>query len=303
MPVPLPIIINALAGDGHGADDIEKLRDLFRRGGLEPRILPAHDAAELRQIAQYAARENPPIIVAGGGDGTINAVASAIVGKNIALGILPLGTLNHFAKDLKIPLSLEEAAGTIMNGVNINVDVGEVNYQFFLNNSSIGLYPHIVRHRQAQQERLSRGKWHAMFWATMTVLRRAPFLRVRLRLDGVEHNYRTLFIFIGNNEYQMKGFSIGQRERLNAGCLSLYVSPRRGRWGMLSLAVRALFGRLHQANDFVAETGHSIRIRTRHKHLLVAIDGEVTAMDSPLDYRVRAGALRVIVPPPETKGS
>ena len=246
--------------------------------------------------ARLAVEEGVGIVVAGGGDGTLNAVASVLAGGPAALGVLPLGTLNHFARDLRIPLPLDDAIANLARGVRVRVDVGEVNGRIFLNNSSLGLYPDIVRDREKQQRRLGRGKWLAFCWAVVAALRRFPFLSVRLNVNGGQHARRTPFIFIGNNEYTMQGLNIGERERLDTGMLSLYVAQRPGRLGLLRLAFRALFGRLAQARDFDALLATQMSIATRHKRLRVAIDGEVTVMATPLQYRIRAAALTVIVP-------
>ena len=300
MPEAVPVIINASAGTGRAEAECARLNRIFADVGVETKVLPASNGEDLQALARRVAREKPRTIIAGGGDGTLNAVASAIAGSDTALGVLPLGTLNHFAKDLNIPLALEDAARTIARGHSIAVDVGEVNGRTFINNSSLGLYPQIVRHRETQQRRLGRGKWPALAWATLTMLRRSPFLSVRLSLDDELQRYLTTFVFIGNNEYVMEGFNIGQRERLDSGKLSLYVSQGRGRAGLLLLALRALVGRLHQAEDFQALTAESIVVETRHSRLHVATDGEVAVMDTPLEYRIRPRALRVIVPAPET---
>lgn len=302
MTERLPVIINATAGTGHAEAECERLSRIFADVGVDVKVLPASNGNELVEIAQRVAREKPRIVVAGGGDGTLNAVASAIAGTDTTLGVLPLGTLNHFAKDLNIPLAVEEAAKTIALGHAIAVDVGEVNGRTFINNSSLGLYPHIVRHRETQQRRLGRGKWPALAWASLTVLRRSPFLSVRLSVDDEPQRYMTTFLFIGNNEYVMEGFDIGKRERLDAGRLSLYVSQGRSRAALLMLGIRALFGRLDQAEDFKALTAENIVVETRHARMHVATDGEVTVMDTPLEYRIHPRALRVIVPAPEAAG-
>lgn len=270
---------------------------MFASLGVEANVLPAR-GPDLLEVAKRVAGEKPAAIVAGGGDGTISAVASAIAGTGIVLGVLPLGTLNHFAKDLHIPLGMEDAARTIVEGHTAQVDVGEVNGRVFINNSSLGLYPHIVRSRKEQQRRLGRSKWAAMGWAIFTVLRRSPFLVVRLKVENEERRYRAPTIFVGNNLYMMEGFNIGAREQLDAAVLSLYIVQRRGRWGLLGLALRALFGRLHQAKDFDALTAQNIVVETRHRSLHVATDGEVTVMDTPLEYNIRPRALTVIVPAP-----
>ncbi len=184
----------------------------------------------------------------------------------------------------------------MIQGKRKAVDVGEVNGRVFVNNSSIGLYPAIVHLREKQQRRLGRNKWHAMLWAMHTVLRSHPFLEFTLELDGAAHQRRAPFVFIGNNVYKMAGFTIGLRERVDAGVLSVYLTQRRGRLRLLLLALRALFGRLHQAKDFEAASVANLRIESRHKRLLVATDGEVAALDMPLEYRIRPGALQVIAP-------
>jgi diacylglycerol kinase family enzyme len=296
MLAPLPVLLNAAAGPGSGEEESERVRALFRRAGSEAQVLAARNGEELARLARRAASEKPPLLVAGGGDGTVNAVASAVAGSGTALGILPLGTLNHFARDLGLSLDLEQAARDIVAGRVVSVDVGEVNGRVFLNNSSIGLYPGIVRHREKQRRQLGRGKWHALFWATLTILRRSPFLRLALSVDGGNEARRASFVFIGNNVYEMEGFAIGQRARLDGGCLSVYLSPRSGRLALMGLAFRALLGTLRQAADFEARTAQTVTLDTRHKRLLVATDGEVIPMDVPLVYRIRPGALRVVVP-------
>src|SRR6185503_1971951 len=203
---------------------------------------------------------------------------------------------NHFARDLGIPLDLAAAAATLARGARRKVDVGEVNGRVFINNSSIGLYPAIVLQREKQRRRLGRGKWHAMLWAMHAVLRSHPFLHLRLALDGVEHQRRTPFVFVGNNAYRMEGFDIGVRGRIDCGELSVYLTRRRGRFAFLALSLRALFGRLHQGHDFEAATVRELRIDARHRRLLVALDGEVETMELPLEYRIRPAALQVVVP-------
>ena len=273
------------------------LRDKFASHGLDARVTLAASGQDMISAAKAALADGLPIVVAGGGDGTINAVASVLAGTDTRFGVLPLGTLNHFAKDMGIPLTLDDAIANIARGIAKRVDVGEVNDRVFLNNSSLGLYPDMVRDREKQQRRLGRGKWLAALWATLGALRRYPFLNVRLRLaDGQEHARRTPFVFIGNNEYTMQGFSIGERSRLDGGRLSLYVAQRPGRLGLLRLAWSALCGRLAQERDFDVLGTESMQVDTRHKHLPVATDGEVTVMATPLRYRIRPRALNVIVP-------
>lgn len=298
MASRIVVIFNAAAGGGITTSEaIDGLAAQFRAGGLDAQFVPAQNRAEFTAATERAVGEAPQIIVAGGGDGTINAVASGLVGTTIALGVLPLGTLNHFARDLSIPADVTEAAKIIIAGNIGTVDVGEVNGRVFLNNSSLGIYPQIVRDREFQQKQEGAGKWPAFVRATFAVLRRHPFLNVRLRVNGEDLQRRTPFVLIGNNEYCMEGLSLGQRNCLDAGQLSLHLTRRRGsRWGLLRLAVMALLGKLRQAREFEVLTAPEVLIETRKRRLQVAMDGEVSEMETPLRYRIRPGALRVIVP-------
>jgi diacylglycerol kinase family enzyme len=298
-PARVEIILNASAGSGGQEAARATLAEIFASDGhLDAHVSLAESGEEIVELARQAASDGGvQIVVAGGGDGTVNAVASELVGTDKTLGVLPLGTLNHFAKDLRIPLDLEGAARNIIEGEVVRVDVGEVNGRIFINNSSLGLYPSIVRHREKQQERLGRGKWFAALWATVEVFRRYPLFGVRLSADdGQEFRRRTPFVFIGNNEYQMDTFNLGARSCLDAGHLSLHLTRDIGRWGLVRLAASALFGRLRESKDFDALCTREVWIETRRTRLRVATDGEVTIMRSPLHYRVRPGALRVIVP-------
>jgi YegS/Rv2252/BmrU family lipid kinase len=288
------VIINAHSGFSDQEESRRLLTEIFEAGDIHSEVSFAGSGAEIAQLAKQAAQDKWTVIVAGGGDGTINTVASQVIGTDKILGVLPLGTLNHFARDLKIPTDLELAAQSIVAGQVIKVDVGEVNGRIFLNNSSLGLYPTIVREREKKQK-LGAGKWPAFVWAAVTALRRYPFLDVRLSMDGKEFRRRTPFVFVGNNEYLMERLNIGVRECLNKGQLSLYMAHRTGRWGLLRLALRALLGRLRDDKDFLALCTNEVRIQTGHKRLRVAFDGEVEVMETPFHYRVIPGALRVIV--------
>ncbi|QBE62338.1 diacylglycerol/lipid kinase family protein [Pseudoduganella lutea] len=293
---PVTVIVNAGAGQGYRGEWAAMLRDRFAAVGLEADVTLAGSGQEMIDVAREAVDDGAKVVVAGGGDGTLNAVASVVVDSPAAFGVLPLGTLNHFARDLGVPLALDDAIATIAHGRPMAVDVGEVNGRIFLNNSSLGLYPDIVRDRVKQQRRLGRGKWLAFCWASLSALHRFPFLSLRLHVHGSEHARRTPFVFIGNNAYTMEGFNIGERTRLDCGQLSLYMAQRPTRFGLVRLACHALAGRLAQARDFDMLLAEDLTIHTRRKLVRVATDGEVSLMAPPLNYRSRPGALTVIVP-------
>jgi diacylglycerol kinase family enzyme len=252
-------------------------------------------AAIGRAVARARAGEVDAVVV-GGGDGTVSAGAAATAGTGIPLGILPLGTLNHFARDCGIPLALETAAEVVATGHLRQVDVAEVNGLTFINNSSIGIYPRVVRNRDRLQRSRGLRKWLAMLLATVRVLRAVSYRRLRVRVAGRGRPVRTPLLFIGNNEYGTQVFQLGRRLRLDGGELWLYVVRPVGVLGLLQLAARMALGLLNVSRDLIVFKGPSATIEMRKRRTLVALDGEVVASDTPLRYAIRPKALTVIVP-------
>lgn len=289
------VILNASSGDGDAAAAARLLQKVFGDAGREARVELVTHGDELRACALRAVTDGCRALVAGGGDGTINAVASAVVGTGIPLGVLPLGSLNHFAKDLGLPLDLADAAGVVLAGHVEEVDVGEVNGRIFLNNSSIGVYPKLVRLREHYQ-RHGVGKWIAAAWALLVVLRWHSFMAVRLVTDGVAHVRRTPFVFVGNNDYRMDGLRAGTRDSMTGGRLSVVLMDASGRRSLLWLALQILLGRARAARELEATTVTDVEIETRRGPRQVAIDGEVCEERGTLRYRIRPRALSVFRP-------
>jgi len=290
------VILNARAGTAAKCGNLQsRVAEVFRAAGVDAETISVA-GKDIAAAAKQAVAEDHETIVGAGGDGTISAVAAEIAGTQNTLGILPLGTLNHFAKDLHLPLRLEDAVQTIVGGHVVAVDVGEVNGRVFINNSSLGIYPQLVHRRVIEQMRLRIGKWRAGIWAAMHAVRRFPFLDLRIEIEGQTLKRQTAFLFVGNNDYEMTGFRIGARRRLDAGKLGLYLTHRVGRRGLIRLALRAFLGHLSQEKDFEAYLVGEAFVQAHRHAILVAADGEVKWMESPLHYRSRPGALRVIVP-------
>ena len=296
MARPIEVIINAGSGSVLGEETSKSLRDRFIAHGIPANVHLAQTGREIELLAKHAV-EDADIVVAGGGDGTISSVAVEVAKAGKTLGVLPLGTLNNFSKDLGIPQTLSGAVQTIANGVVKVIDLAEVNGRTFINNSSIGLYPKIVL-RRVEQQRLGRGKWNAAFWAALQLFRLSPFLKVRIEINGKTFLRKTPFVFVGNNEYDMDLYNIGRRLSLVEGELSVYFLHRGGRWGVTLLLFHTLFGRLRQWKDFEEVNTDEVVIQTRRKKLNVAFDGEVMTMATPLHYRILPKALKVIVPSP-----
>ncbi len=293
------VIMNAGAGSigaAHARERAEKIEEAFAAAGVEVELHTC-EGAKLTATARTAAASGVDAVVAAGGDGTVSAVAAALVDGDVPLAVLPLGTLNHFARDLGMPDDLGDAARAIAALRVERVDCGEVNGRVFVNNSSIGLYPEIVLSRDAVQRSTGHGKWRAMLTAAWRVLRRFPLLTVHVVTDEHDVLTRTPFVFVGNNSYQISALALGQRAQLDAGHLSLYMVRCRGRLKMFWLMVRAILQRLEAVQDFEALEVGEVRVVLPKRHVKVALDGEVASMKSPLRYKIRRGALPVLRAP------
>lgn len=296
---PGQFIINGNAGGLATENARQSARILIEKDFPGAEVVFTGPATNVAELARQAVERGSRLIVAGGGDGTINAVASALVGTDSVLGVLPLGTLNHFAKDLGIPLDLEASLATLVHGAVKPIDVGEVNGRIFLNNSGLGLYPTVVRLRESKQQE-GVGKWPAAIWATLKALARYRILTVRVTVNGKQLERKTPIVFVGNNEYQMQGLGAGHRAQLDAGSLCLYIPRPQSRSDLFFLAIRALIGKapLDDRMDILLTPEFSLT--TRHRHVTISLDGEVTSMEAPLGYRIRSAALRVRLPAPPT---
>jgi len=274
-------ILNGTSGSEKAREASAQLPELFARHGVQAQILLASTGNEITALARHLVEDGHALVVVGGGDGTVSAVATAMVGTGSSLGVLPLGTLNHFAKDLKIPLALEAAVDNIFSGRVVRVDVGEVNGLTFLNNSSLGLYPTIVREREGQQ-RKGHTKWMAFAEATFFTLRSYSPLYLRLQMENQpELVDSSPFVFVGNNRYQTTGLHFGQREHLDAGLLWVYRAPRATRWQLFWLALQASMGK-RVLGDLEATETEEFWISAKKERLNVANDGEVIALKTAL---------------------
>ena len=290
----ITVVLNPAAGLKHDEATPDRLSELFVRAGSPVRIVVLEFGTDAEQVVRSAIEAGAAAVVAAGGDGTVRSVAAGLAGSHTPLGVLPLGTLNHFAKDMGIPLELERAVETILAGHQRSVDVGAVNDRIFVNNSSIGIYPDIVVARE-ELRRQGLRKWTAFALATTRILRHYRGVRVHLETDTLARTAATPFLFVGNNEYQVEGIRLGSRVRLDAGSLYAYLAPRlRGR-DLPKLLGLALAGRAmeHALECFATR---ALEVETSRRAILVALDGEVRRMTVPLRYRILPGALPVIVP-------
>ena len=290
-----PVLINP-GGGGAGDDAIARVRAALGAAGIDPQIEEVA-GPDLAKRAAELASGGARTIVAAGGDGTLSAVGGALAGTETALAILPLGTLNHLARDLNIAFELEEAAATIAAGHRQLIDVAELNGRIFVNNSAIGLYPLMVADREGQQERLGRSKKLSMLVASLRTLVRFHHYRLSLTVnDGDAAAITTPLLFVGNNLYRLTMPRAGCRDRLDDGRLSVMVAKKSGRIGLVRAMLVALIGN-HGSDQLIEIDGVTrLRVDCRRSHLTVSCDGETLRLPPPLDYRIRPKALWVIGP-------
>jgi YegS/Rv2252/BmrU family lipid kinase len=292
----ITVLINR--GGGAASRDLqigEHVAQAFRSAGLEAHV-ELIDGGDCEVRAKAIVERGDELVVVGGGDGTISAAASALVGSETALGILPLGTLNHFARDLGIPDKLEDAARLIASNKHRRVDVAEMNGRIFINNSAIGLYPLMVRDREFQQEKLGRSKKLAMIVASVRTLARFGHQRLTLTVNDEKARVDTPLLFVGNNDYRIDLGAPGQRESVDDGRLSVFVMRKKTRSGLIAASVRALFNRARPDDMVQLENVQRLRVESHRSTLAVSLDGEVVRAEPPLDYKIRKKALRVIAP-------
>lgn len=285
------IIINVSAGASAGRELADNVRRLFEQHDQSPRIELAR-GRRLLDVAQAMRDEHFNIVVAGGGDGTVSTIASQLIDSDTALGVLPLGTLNHFARDLGLPLDLGEAVETICTGEVRKVDVASVNGRTFINNSSLGIYPDQARLRKEWRAKI--GRWPALIVASLIVLMRFPFLRVILEMNGKRISRRCPMMMVSNNEYMLEPGRLSERERLDCGTLGIYLLRDEGRAGLLKIALHSLVYSPEEAASFENYRAEEVLARTRRSSVRVALDGEVYRLRPPLHYRSHPRSLRVI---------
>ena len=293
----IAVFVNA--GGGTAAAKGDKLRDeleaAFAAAGatIDLSLLKGDELHEA-----VKARAGEPLVVVGGGDGTLGCAAQTLVDHGDAtLGILALGTHNHLAKELGIPADLKEAAKLIVARPTRRIDLARVNGRVFVNNASVGFYPLLVRERETHQEKHGLPKWLANIPATREALRRLPQHRLHLDLPEGHREVTTPMLFVGNNRYAMEAGKGGQREALDAGVMSLFAVSARSGGALIGVALRTLIGRADASRDFAA-IGEARRfsVDDGSSDREIALDGEVVELDMPLEFSIEPGALEVVAP-------
>lgn len=295
MATKLSVIVNKNGGTASKMGDklVTTLAEAFKAAGVSAAIDPL-DGKHVPKAIKAAAKKGR--VVVAGGDGTVSCAAQQLAGSDIELALLPLGTLNHLARDLGLPTDLNEAAKVAATGKATAIDVADVNGKVFVNNASIGLYPLMVREREGLQDDKGWPKWLSTIPAAYAALERFPHHRLRVDLGKGERTIVTPLLFVGNNSYSLDAGELGQRASLTDGKLSVYAVAHRSRAKLLWFAARALVGRTRRDVDFVALGDcETLKVWSAGDSVEIALDGEVQRIDSPLEFKIRSGALKVVV--------
>ncbi|HEX2575364.1 MAG TPA: diacylglycerol kinase family protein [Aquihabitans sp.] len=298
------VLVNGGAGSVDEADrdgEVARIGEAFVAAGAEADVsvvAPERFKAAMREA--WDGPDRPDAVVVAGGDGTVNCAAGEAVNTDLVLAVLPLGTFNHFAKDLGIPADLDEAVRSLVTGDQRRVDIGEVNGRVFVNNSALGVYPAMIALRDRIRHQRGWGKVRAVPVAALRVMRSFPVHRFDLiGSDGyVRHRVRTPFVFVGNGAYDDDSGKVGERGSLVDGHLGVYVARVVSRWGLVRTIIRTVVSGTQAARDLDQATVAELEVSSKVRRLRVALDGEVCWLEAPLRYKSCPGALLVLAPAP-----
>lgn len=297
----LALVINHSAGTFHRLPldaTVTAIADTFRASGHEVEVATCGRRDLAGTLSAMAQRADLDAVICGGGDGTILTAILAGLGRDRPLGILPLGTLNLLARDLRLPSDPVEAAALLAQGHSAAIDLAEVNGLPFAIWASLGMHPWIVRRRDKMQRGGLR-KWPAFALAALRAFRRYPLVRVALSIDGTQKTISTPLLVISNNAWHEQMLPL-TRETLDRGELVVHVAKVSTRLGLLWLALRALVGAWNHNRLLDTFTADEVRVISRKRRVMVSLDGEVTVLRSPLVFKARPKALTVLMPPTNT---
>jgi diacylglycerol kinase family enzyme len=310
---PLQFVINAAAGSRDADAKREVIETALRAGRRRGELLFCRPA-ELTRVAHEAAARaiaSATAVVAVGGDGTLNTVAQAAHAAGCAMGVVPQGTFNYFARTHGIPADPTEAARLLLDSVPVPVQVAGVNDRVFLVNASLGLYPDLLEDREAYKARFGRSRWVALWAAVFTLLRAQRQLRVHIEQGASVRDVRTLTLFVGNNRLQLEQLGVPSREQRESGAaqpaeggrITAVMLRPIGTLSMIRLMLHGAMGTLGEAPSVEHfEFSHMVvrpTLAPGRRGVKVAFDGEVTRMRAPLDFRVLARPLYLLLPRPQ----
>jgi YegS/Rv2252/BmrU family lipid kinase len=278
-------------GSLNGKAEAANIDAILRERGVE--IVPLSCTDLKQQLAAIkACATEADCLIAGGGDGTMNALAPLLMETGLPLGIVPMGTANDLARTLGIPAKVDEAVDIILQGRRRRIDLGEVNGRLFFNVAHVGLGVNVTR----QVSSATKKRWGFLSYvrALPGMIRSARPFTARVICDGRERTLRTLQIAVGNGRHYGGGMTIVEHACIDDGLLAFYcVRPAR-LWELIRLAPLLKSGRFGGTEHVVCDTGHSIELRTR-RPMPVTADGELVSQ-TPAKFTVHRNAVEVFVP-------
>ena len=287
------MFLNESSGARLPRNELSALEDSARDAGLEV-IRLTHDLDVAGIVRQHVQRGRG-LFVAAGGDGTINGLIQTLVNTDAVLGVIPVGTFNHFARDLGLPLDWRNALDVVISGATRQVDAARVNERFFVNNVSMGLYPELVARREEKGREYSR--WKARAYAVIATLQKYPHVSVTVETEHHQEVIRTHVLMVSNNSYDLSRIGIqAPRGTLEEGRLTIYWLPHLPRLALMRFVAHFLAGRVREAPGFRSFRTMRARMQSPRSRLQLGIDGEVFTMDTPLIITIVPKSLLVRVP-------
>jgi YegS/Rv2252/BmrU family lipid kinase len=300
---PLSIIYNARSGF-HASNKeqvYEQLLTYFTEQGFEIQAFELGEKKDFPTLMQsiiqrHQSSESIGVIVAAGGDGTLNAVAKALLGSNIPLGILPLGTFNYVARVLNIPIDIMQAAEVIATGQIRSIHVAKINDQIYLNNASLGLYPLFIQRRELYNAKFGRFPLHAYTSGLDVLIRDRKELKLEVEVDGKTYPVKTPLIFFGNNQLQLAEMKLRIAKCAEQGQVAGVVVAKSDKLTLFRMLLQLIRGELEQAPDVYSFAADDVKVFSRREKLTVALDGEIVEMRPPLHITVQKNAVNIMVP-------
>lgn len=289
MPKRALLIVNRKSRGG--ASDIDAAITRLRDGGMRILSFKLDCPEEIPALIRLHAR-NVDCVVIGGGDGSLNAAAPALLETRLPLGVLPLGTANDLARTLKIPDDLEQAVDIVAGGVLHRIDLGCVNGRYFFNVANIGLGVHVKHHLSPELKQ----RWGVFSYAVglfKAVNSFRPF-HADIECDGHRFRVRSIQIAVGNGRHYGGGMTIAETASIDDHRFFLYSIEPLSVWEMLRFAPALRTGRFEERDPVDIAQGRHIRVTTR-RPMLVTADGEAVTR-TPADFEMMAGAVSVYVP-------
>ncbi len=302
----LHFVLNGAAGSQDDAPLLDALDQVLGSAGRRFELHRAPSPAELAATARAAAERAGPggTVVSVGGDGTLNTVASAALKAGAALGLVPRGTFNYFARTHGIPLDEPSAVRLLLEGRPQPVQVGRVNDRIFLVNASLGMYPDLLEDRESFKKRFGRTRLVALGAALHSLL--GAHRRLALHIEGDVQPPRDLKVstlFVGNNRLQLERLGLPEAPRTGNSVLTALVLRKVRPGELLWLAVRGALGQLGEARDVGHFAFRRLTVRPRGalgsrpaRPLKMALDGEITHLPPPIVFSVDGRPLRLIKP-------